>query len=118
METNFGFDTQSSSATIHPIHKAGTDLQSPEAEFEARIRQLTKQIDRLGSESRLVWLKAGPHIYNAEFDLSVKIEAVRWMLRIARNMQPPAREAMFARIRSSVEQLEWTLEASEWSSTT
>lgn len=118
METNFSFHSQSSSATIHPFHKAGTELQSREAEIEARIRQLGKQIDDLNSDSRLVWLKTGPHIYNAEFDLSVKIEAVRWMLRIAKNMQASARDAMFARIQTALGQLEGTLEGAEWSSAT
>jgi hypothetical protein len=118
METIFGSHTQSSNATIHPFHKAGTDLQSREADIEARIRQLSKQIEKLNSDSRFVWLKTGPHIYNEEFDLSVKIEAVRWMLRIAKNLHPSAREALFVRIQRSVEQLESALEASEWSSAT
>jgi len=118
METNLRSQNQSGTATIHPFHKAGTNPQSREAEIEARILRLGRQIETLESDSRLVWLKTGPHIYNAEFDLSVKVEAVRWMLRIAKNMQASARDAMFARILNSLGQLERTLEASEWSSTT
>jgi hypothetical protein len=117
MGIHFETHNQSGTATIHPFHKAGTQ-QSGEAELETRIFYLSRQIDHLDSDSRLVWLKTGPHIYNAEFDLSVKIEAVRWMLRIAKNMHASARVTMFARIENSLDQLERALEQAEWSSAT
>jgi hypothetical protein len=48
----------------------------------------------------------------------VKVEAVRWMLRIAKHMQNSAREVMFLRIQNSLHKLEKALEAGEWSSAT
>lgn len=118
MATNFETHTQSEGASIHPFHKTGKNHYSQEAEIEARIRQLGDQIDTLHSDSRLVWLETGPHIYNPDFDLSVKVEAVRWMLRIAKHMRDSAREAMFARIRHSLDQLEKALESAAWASHT
>jgi hypothetical protein len=117
METNFGIHTQSDSATIHSFHKAG-NRHSQQAMIEARLRQLGKQVEGMNSDSRLVWLQSGPHIYDCEFDLSVKVEAVRWMLRIAKHMRDSAREMMFFRIQNSLQQLERTLQASEWSGVT
>jgi hypothetical protein len=118
MATDFGIHNPSDSASIHPFHSAGGDEQPREAAIEARIQQLGDQVQSLHSDSRLVWLNTGPHIYNADFDLSVKVEAVRWMLRIAKHMQHSAREVMFLRIQNSLYKLEKALEAAEWSSPT
>jgi hypothetical protein len=118
MTTDFGIHRQSESATIHPFHKAGKNEQPHEAVIEARIQDLGDQIEGLNSDSRLVWLNTGPHVYNADLDLSVKVEAVRWMLRIAKHMHKSAREVMFLRIQNSLHKLEKALEATEWSSAT
>src|ERR1700733_10733146 len=106
MATDFGIHSPSDSASIHPFHQAGSDQQPHEAAIEARIQQLGDQIQNLHSDSRLVWLNTGPHVYNADFDLSVKVEAVRWMLRIARHMQNSAREVMLLRLQNSLHMLE------------
>ena len=118
MATNFGIHGQPDSTSIHSFHTAGSNHHSQEAEIEARIQQLGDQIESLNSDSRLVWLKTGPHIYNPDFDLSVKVEAVRWMLRIARHMHDSARQVMLARIQNSLDQLERALESAEWASAT
>jgi hypothetical protein len=119
MATDFGIHSQSDSASIHRFHLAGNNEQQPhEAAIEARIQQLGDQIQNLHSDSRLVWLNTGPHVYNADFDLSVKVEAVRWMLRIARHMQNSAREVMLLRIQNSLHKLEKALATAQWSSAT
>lgn len=118
MATNLGIHNQSESASIHPFHKAGKERHSQEKVIEARIQRLDDQLETLHSDSRLVWLRTGPHIYNPEFDLSVKVEAIRWMLRIARHMQDSAREVMFLRIQNSLDQLERALESAAWESHT
>jgi hypothetical protein len=118
MATNLGILNQHDIATLHPFHTAGDGQQSQEAEIEARIEQLDNHIDTLGADTRVVLLTTGPHVYSTELDLSVKVEAVRWMLRIAKHMHESAREAVFLRIENSLRQLERTLEAGAWSSTT
>ena len=108
----------SDSATIHSLHKAGASRHAEERIIEARLRFLAGQMEKLGSSSRVVWLKAGPHIYDRDFDLSVKIEAIRWMLRIARNLNDSSREVVIERIERSLERLEAALDAPNWSSAT
>lgn len=118
METRIGIHNQYDSASVHPFHKAGKSQHAQEAELEARIRHLDDQIKNLNADSRVVWLKTGPHIYNSELDLSVKVETIRWMLRIAKRMHNSAREVVCIRIQNSLDQLERTLEAAEWASAT
>jgi hypothetical protein len=118
MATDFSIHNQHDGASIHSLHKAGNFQQSQEAEIEARIQQLDDQIGDLDSDPRLVWLKTGPHVYSPELDLSVKVEAIRWMLRIAKHMQDSAREVVFLRIENSLRQLERSLHANDWSAVT
>ena len=118
MAMDFGIHSGSESAPIHSLHTAGTSRHTQEKIIEARLRQIADYVDGMDSDSRLVWLKTGPHIYDREFDLSVKIEAMRWMLRIARRTNDSARDAIFQRLQNSIDQLEKSLEFSEWSSAT
>ncbi len=117
MATNYGIHTQHDSGSIHPFYKAGK-FQHSESQIEARIEQLHDQIENLEMDSRLVWLQSGPHVYSPEFDFSVKVEAIRWMLRIAKHMHDSARQAVFTRIDKSLHQIERALDANEWSSVT
>ena len=118
MIADLGIHNGSDSASIHPLHRAGTSRHTEEQIIEARIHLLAREIEKLNSSSRLVWLKTGPHIYNRDFDLSVKIEAVRWMLRIARHMNGSSRDVLMQRIQHSLDQLERALDAPNWSSAT
>jgi hypothetical protein len=117
MATNYGIHTQHGSNPIHSFHTAGK-FQHSESQIEARIERLDDQIDTLDLDSRLVWLKSGPHVYSPEFDLSVKVEAIRWMLRIAKHMHESARQAVFTRVDNSLRQIELALEASQWANVT
>jgi hypothetical protein len=118
MAANFSIHNPHESAPIHPFPTAGGFQQSQEAEFEARIQQLDDQIGNLDLDSRLIWLNTGPHVYSPELDFTVKVQAVRWMLRIAKRMQDSAREVVYLRIENSLRQLERNLTASEWSTVT
>jgi len=118
MIADLGIHNGSDSASIHPLHRAGTSRHTEEQIIEARIHLLAREIEKLNSSSRLVWLKTGPHIYNQEFDLSVKIEAVRWMLRIAGHLNDSSRDLVMRRIERSLDQLETALDAPSWSSIT
>ena len=118
MVVDLGIHNQSDSASLHSLHKAGTSRRVEERIIEARLQLLARQIERLNSSSRFVWLKTGPHIYNREFDLSVKIEAIRWMLRIARNLNEPSRDVLMQRIERALDQLEVALDSPNWSGVT
>jgi hypothetical protein len=75
-------------------------------DFDARLKALHDRIKDLDVESRLVWLKSGPHVYDAALDLSVKVEAVRWMLRVAKHVNGSARERIMLTVANSLDQLE------------
>ena len=80
-------------------------------EVEARIERVCERYKNLNPASRSVWLKTDPHVCNPELDLHVKVEAVRWMVKIAKHMSEPAREVVLLRIENSLRQLESTVEA-------
>jgi hypothetical protein len=80
-------------------------------QVEARIQRICDRCKDLNSASQPVRLKSGPHTYNPELDLCVKVEAVRWMLRIARRMNEPAREVVLLRVENSLRKLEATVES-------
>jgi hypothetical protein len=80
-------------------------------EVEARIQRVCDRHKNLNAASHLVWLENGPHIDDPDLNLSVKVDAVRWMLRIAKHMSEPAREIVFLRIDNSLRQLEAAVES-------
>jgi hypothetical protein len=81
-------------------------------QVELRIQRICDRCKDLNSASQPVRLKSGPHTYNynPELDLCVKVEAVRWMLRIAKRMNESAREVVLLRIENSLRKLEATVE--------
>jgi hypothetical protein len=80
-------------------------------QVEARIQRICDRCKDLNSASQPVRLKSGPHTYNPELDLCVKVEAVRWMLRIAKRMNESAREVVLLRVENSLRKLEATVES-------
>jgi len=80
-------------------------------EVEARIQRVCDRHKNLNSASDLVWQKTDPHVCNPELDLQVKVEAVRWMVKIAKHMSESAREVVLLRIENSLRQLESAVEA-------
>ena len=80
-------------------------------EFEARLQHVCDRYENLNAPSHLVHLKSGPHICDPHLDLHVKVEAVHWMLRIAKYMNESVREVVFLRIENSLRQLETAVES-------
>jgi hypothetical protein len=93
-------------ASNHRLHVVPNEVHFDENDIEARIERLTKRFDKISAASHLVWLQSGPHIFDPALDLSVKIESIRWMLRVAKPMSEPAQEVMFLRIENSLRKLE------------
>jgi len=92
---------------FRPLHE---EMTFQADEVEARIQHVCDRHTKLNTASQLVRLKTGTHTYNPELDLCVKVEAVRWMLRIAKHMSDPAREVVLLRIENSLRQLEAAVE--------
>ncbi len=80
-------------------------------QVEARIQRICDRCKDLNLDSQPVRLKSGPHTYNPELDLCVKVEAVRWMLRIAKRMSEPSREVVLLRAENSLRKLEAIVES-------
>jgi hypothetical protein len=94
----------------HPFRAVHEEMPFEADEVEARIQHVCDRHTNLNTSSHIVRLKTGTHTYNAELDLCVKVEAVRWMLRIAKHMSDPAREVVLLRIENSLRQLEAAVE--------
>src|SRR5579863_4321882 len=81
------------------------------ADVENRLQELNQRIDNLSAASYLVWLKAGPHVFDPMLDLRVKVEAVRWMMRIAKHLKSSKRETVFLTIKNSLNHLEEAIDS-------
>jgi hypothetical protein len=74
--------------------------------LETRLQDLSERLPNFNGQPELVSLENGPHIFDPALDLRVKVEAVRWMLRVAKHVQDPARERILLTVNSSLDQLE------------
>lgn len=74
--------------------------------LEARLQDLSDRLPDFNGEPEIVSLKNGPHVFDPALDLRIKVDAVRWMLRVAKHVQDPARERILLTVTSSLNQLE------------
>jgi hypothetical protein len=79
-------------------------------EVEQRLQNLNERLTGMNAAPYLVRLRSGVHHFDRVLDLRVKAEAVRWMLRIAKHLNAPARETVFLTVMHSLEQLEKAVE--------
>ncbi len=75
-------------------------------ELEARLQELSEQLPDVHAEPELVRPKSGPHVFDPALDLRVKVDKVRWMLRVAKHVEGPARKRILLVVNSSLEQME------------
>jgi hypothetical protein len=75
-------------------------------ELEARLEELSDRLPDFHAEPKLVSLESGLHVFDPALDLRVKVDAVRWMLRVAKHIEGPARERILVAVTSSLDQLE------------
>jgi hypothetical protein len=80
-------------------------------EVEERLQQLNDRLQNVNAASYLIWLKSGVHRFDPVLDLRVKVEAVRWMLRIAKHLNDGARETVCLTVMNSLDQLEKAVES-------
>lgn len=78
-------------------------------DFEGRLDYLESRAKEVKADPSIVWVKAHPHIYDANLDLQVKIEAIRWMVRVSKHLEEPARQRVLVTIRKSIDDLENTV---------
>ena len=76
-----------------------------------RIDRLAGLVEGLRSAPYYVWLADQVHLCDAAGDLRVKVEALKWMFRIAKHMSGDARIMVMATVSKSVDDLEVAVEA-------
>jgi hypothetical protein len=81
-----------------------TDVQM--GHLEARLQDLSERLPDFDGEPEIVSVKGKPHIFDPVLDLRVKVDAVRWMLRVVKHVQDPARERILLTVTNSLDQLE------------
>jgi hypothetical protein len=88
------------------------DLSQTE-DFEARLQDLNDRLHDMDATSRLVLLNGRLHVLDVVLDMRVKVEAVRWMLRVSKHLGDPARQQVLVAIENSVNKLETAFESEE-----
>jgi len=79
-------------------------------DLDARLQNLSDRLPEFTAESALAWVKGEPDILDPGLDLRVKVDAVRWMLRVAKHVKDPARARILVSVQRSLEQLEHAIE--------
>lgn len=74
--------------------------------LDARLQELENRVQELKTGSPLPWPASRTKIFDAALDLRVKVDAVRWMLRVSKHLDGPARERVLLTIANSLAQLE------------
>ena len=96
-------------AELH--EKQPKSLTVPTADFrlqelDARLQDLSGRFPGADAPSEVVCLNSHPHRSDSVSDLRVKMDAVRWMLRVAKHTEGQARERILVMINDSLDQLE------------
>jgi len=78
--------------------------------LESRLQGLENRIQHLKANSPLPWPSSREKIFDAALDLRVKVDAVRWMLRVSKHLSGPARDRVILTIANSLAQLEKAVE--------
>ena len=80
-------------------------------QLEPRIDAMTHVVEGMRAAPYQVLRGGTMQVCDPVNDLRVKVEAVRWMLRIAKHLNGVARELVMATVTKSVEDLEFAIEA-------
>jgi len=86
----------------HPVPTESFRLQ----ELDARLQDLSGRLPGGDAPSGVVCLNGHPHSSDSASDVRLKMDAVRWMLRVAKHTEDPARERILVMIKDSLDQLE------------
>lgn len=74
--------------------------------LEARLQELSRRLSSWQANAEVVGPKNRPRSLDPTLDLRLKVDAVRWMLRVAKHTEGPAREQILMTATSSLDQLE------------
>jgi hypothetical protein len=74
--------------------------------LKARLQDVSERLPNLDVDPEFMPRESGVQAFGPAFDLCAKVDAVRWMLRVAKHVQDPARERILLRANSTLDQLE------------
>ena len=74
--------------------------------LEARLEELSGRLSSWRANAEIGGRRSRPHSSNPTLDLRRKLDAVRWMLRVAKHTEGPAREQILMTATDSLDQLE------------
>jgi hypothetical protein len=75
-------------------------------ELDCRLQRLSDRLQSFHASREVIDLKSRPHIV----DWRSKIDAIRWMLRVAKHAERPARERILVTVENAIDQLEKVVE--------
>jgi hypothetical protein len=75
-------------------------------ELDARLQHLSGRLPSAEAPSEAAGLRSRRHTSDSISDLRAKMDGVRWMLRVAKHTEEPARERILVTISDSLDQLE------------
>jgi len=75
-------------------------------ELDARLQDLSDRLPTVEASSEVVCLNSCPNSLDPIVDLGRKMDAVGWMLRVAKHTEGPARERILMTVKDSLDQLE------------
>jgi hypothetical protein len=86
------------------LHSQTKDLV--EGDLNSRLDELTVLVDQLDPDRHDIRLEHTVQICDRKQELRVKVEAVRWMIRIAKHLKGVGRKMVISTIGKSLEDLE------------
>ena len=102
-------DRMSDSSVVEAGRKTETWRLLAE-QLEPRVEALTRQLEGMREAPSYVWVSEHDTVADPAEDLRVKVEALRWMMRIGKRLNGVARDMVMATVAKSLADLEGDLE--------
>ncbi len=97
---------QNSAANKNPSRARSVEPEQEKNEIEERLVKIVKQIEELRAGPCHTQRADTPETCDPAYELQVKAEAARWMLRVAKHLNGPTREKVFSTVKRSLDDLE------------
>src|SRR5271155_5606088 len=83
------------------------------SDLEARLDRIAAHVEILSTNPNLETTPKSPGACDPAQELGVKAEAARWMLRVTKHLNEPAREKVLVAVLRSIDELEQIVDAED-----